>query len=183
MKKLLLLAVLLLTASIFPQKTFAQVSQDAGASAQLTTDFVLNTNASDKRIVALQNVFKKYNSPLVDEAAHYVYYADKYGIDWKLLPAIAGLESTFGRAYIEGTYNAYGWGSGRIYFTSWAHGIDTISKALSERYYARGADTIYEIGPIYAESPTWAIRVTILSNQIEAEYINVKAESALAINI
>jgi len=181
MKNILLLVGFLIAASIYPQNAFAE--NHAGSSAQLTAILSDSSHVSDRRVQALENVFKKYNSPLVGEAKHYVYYADKYNIDWKLLPAIAGLESTFAHAHIEGSHNAYGWGGGRIYYVSWEQGIDRISKALSERYYARGADTVYKIGPIYAESPTWAPRVTGFVNQIEAEYTKLNAETVLAINI
>ena len=124
-----------------------------------------------------------FNSPLTEEAKHYVYYADLYGIDWKLLPAISGLESTFGHHHIRGTHNAYGWGSGRIYFSSWREGIQVISKSLRERYYDRGATEPYSIGPIYAESPTWAVRVSGFMNQIEQEHIKLSSQKAMAISL
>jgi hypothetical protein len=180
---ILLVAVILLATSLFPQNTFADNHKNAGSSAQLHQHQLSTASVLDTRVVALQNIFKKYNSPLVPEAEYYVKYADKYDIDWRLLPAIAGLESGFARAHIEGSHNAYGWGRGRIYYTSWEEGIDTISKALAERYYARGADTVEKIGPIYAESPTWAVRVNNYIYQIESEYVKLNAESALALNI
>lgn len=178
-----LVAVFLFAASFFPQKTFAEGQLHAGSSAQLQAKPSIQTKSSDRRVLALQTVFNRYNSPLSSEAENYVKYADKYGIDWKLLPAISGLESSFGVYQLSESHNAYGWGGGHIYFTSWENGIDTISKALAQNYYARGADTVYKIGPIYAESPTWAVRVTGFMNEIEVEYSRLNAEKALALNI
>ena len=123
----------------------------------------------DIRIRALQNVLSKYNSPLAPHAATYVTVADKYGVDWKLLPSIAGLESSFGKRQLANSHNSYGWGGGRIYFASYEEGINKILNTLKTKYYDRGADTVYKIAPIYAESPTWAPRVTKFMDQFEAE--------------
>jgi hypothetical protein len=180
MKKIIFIIAFITLFGLFPKHAFA-ASESAGVSASLKP--IESTKAQkDKRVEALERVFEKNHSPLTPYAAYYVQSADKYGVDWKLLPAISGLESGFGKAMIDGTYNAYGWGSGRIYFTSWQDGIDTINKGLAERYYARGADTVWEIGPIYAESPTWAVRVNNFMNQINAEYVE-KATDTLAITI
>lgn len=170
MKKFLYLIVFIVAVT-FAQKAEA-AEKVAGHSASLVSQETVaeKSYANDVRVRALKNVLQKYDSILVAEAEHYVRSADTYGIDWRLLPAIAGLESSFGRHYMPGSYNVYGWGGGHIYFDSWADGIDTISKSLSERYYARGADTVWTIGPIYAESPTWAVRVNSFMAQIDSEY-------------
>lgn len=135
----------------------------------------------DTRAKAIENVFKRYDSPLVDEAKLYVTYADKYQIDWKLLPSISGLESTFGRFMMPGSHNAYGWGGGHIYFSSWEEGIDNISASLKTRYYDRGANTVETIGPIYAEAKDWAPRVTFFMNQIEEEHEFLTKTASLSI--
>lgn len=174
MKKLLILIALTIATFAFIQ-TAEAASDSAGVSAKLKPIETQKTQ-KDKRVEALERVFEKYNSPLVPYAGAYVKSADQYGVDWKLLPSISGLESGFGKHMIDGTYNAYGWGSGRIYFTSWEDGIDKINKSLSERYYARGADTVWTIGPIYAESPTWSVRVNSFMEKIEAEYSGQAAD-------
>ncbi|MDO8269753.1 MAG: hypothetical protein Q7T54_03730 [Candidatus Levybacteria bacterium] len=134
-------------------------------------DLIVASNKPyDLRTQALENVLKRYNSPLTYHAAAYIKTADKYGMDWKLLPSIAGLESTFGKRQMPGSYNSYGWGGGRIYFESVEHGIDTVLFGLKNRYVARGATTVETIAPIYSESPTWAPRVRLFMKQFEAEY-------------
>ena len=180
MKKILIL-ITILTALILVPRNAEAASNSAGASATLKP---AQTAASqkDKRVEALERVFEKNNSQLLPYAEVYIRSADKHGVDWKLLPAIAGLESGFGRAMIDATYNPYGWGSGRIYFDSWEDGIDTVNAGLAKNYYGRGADTVWEIGPIYAESPTWAVRVNSFMSQIEAEYLK-KANDTLQITI
>lgn len=124
----------------------------------------------DLRVKALEQVFGKYNSPLKPYAKAYVTTADKYGVDWKLLPAISGLESSFGQAQMPGSYNSYGWGRGYIYFNSVESGIDTVLSGLKQNYINRGALTVEAIGPIYSESPTWAVRVKRFMNEIDIAY-------------
>ena len=171
MNKLIIIVLIVLAALLVPQNVEAyQEAQTSSAKLSLNVE---NSPSSDIRVRALRKVFEKYNSPLVDEASSYVALADKNGVDWKLLPAISGLESSFGKRLMPNSYNAYGWGGGYIYFDSWEQGIDTITKALSQKYYARGADTVWSIGPIYAESPTWAVRVNSFIQKIESEYVSL----------
>lgn len=173
MKKIIVLITLLFIFTFSTSKTHA-AEKIADASAALQSPENASTgHVVDARVTAVQNVLERYSSPLAPYAKDYVHYADKYSVDWKLLPSIAGLESTFGKNYIPGTYNVYGWGSGRIYFDSWAHGIEVINKSLRTRYMDRGATTVWTIGPIYAESPTWAVRVNSFMAQFEREYIEL----------
>ena len=58
------------------------------------TPIVIAVNSRDMRVKALENVFESYNSPLTPHAAFYIETADKYKVDWRLLPSIAGLESS-----------------------------------------------------------------------------------------
>lgn len=182
MRLLIVLAAFLLATSLFP--THIQASSTSASSAALTPIKIGAKEAIDSRVKALENVLDKYNSPLKPYAKAYVEAADKHGVDWKLLPSIAGLESSFGKHYIEGTHNVYGWGSGTIYFDSWEDGIEHINKTLKANYMEKwGAKDVWEIGPIYAESPTWAVRVNKFMNQIDAEYLAISAKTALTPNL
>lgn len=172
MKKLITIVVIAIISTIL-FSTKAEAYQEAQSSSAKLSINVETSSNDDIRAKALRNVLEKYNSPLVDVAESYVHFADKNGVDWKLLPSIAGLESSFGKRLMPNSYNAYGWGGGYIYFDSWDDGIDTITRALSEKYYARGANTVWTIGPIYAESPTWAVRVNSFMEKIEQEYVTL----------
>jgi hypothetical protein len=172
MKKIFTIVVIIFISTIL-FSTKAQAYQESQTSSAKLSLNVQSSSISDIRVKALKRVLENYNSPLIDEAENYVRLADKNGVDWKLLPSIACLESSFGKRLMPNSHNAYGWGGGHIYFDSWEHGIDTITKALSEKYYARGADTVWSIGPIYAESPTWAVRVNGFMQKIEREYVSL----------
>lgn len=154
------------------------------AKTTLSLDFVIKSKpeTEDFRVRALEHIFNKYNSPLAPYARTYIGKADSYGIDWKLLPAISGLESSFGNAQLSGSYNSYGWGGGLIYFNSVEDGIDTVLSGLKQNYFSKGANTVYTIAPIYSESPTWAPRVQRFIDEIEAEYEKIRL-SKLAITL
>jgi hypothetical protein len=130
---------------------------------------------TDIRINKLKTYLEKHNSPLVEYADTFVQYADEYQFDekWAMVAAIAGVESTFGKHIPKGSFNAWGWGiptgarSG-IGFDGWEDGIATVSQGLKEKYMEKGADSLPEIGRIYAPpSNTWAKNVQFFMNQIE----------------
>lgn len=147
----------------------------AGASAPLVVhkSFIDTDNIEQlrqKKIrIAIETVLKKYNSPMAEESGSFVKACIKYQIDCYLLPSIAGLESTFGKFIWPNSYNPFGWDRGYMMFESWSDGIETVAKGLKNGYIKKGALTVEDIGPIYSESPTWAIRVNYFINQFEKE--------------
>lgn len=123
----------------------------------------------DNKAQILSAYLASYNSPLKYHAQDFVDAAEEYGLDWKMLPAIAGVESTFGR-FIPGGYNAYGWGvydTQAIYFKSWKEGIFNVSKGLRENYLNKGLKDPYSINRVYATSPSWGGNVTYFMNDID----------------
>lgn len=124
------------------------------------------------REAKLEAFLQRYNSPMAGEAATFIEVADKYNMDYRLLPAISCLESTCGRVLIPDTYNPFGWGiygDNYIAFESWAEGIETVGKGIHEGYILKGADTVEKMAPIY-NPPTpesWGNKVKFFMNQIE----------------
>lgn len=145
----------------------------AGSSAALLKP--ATQELSDSRVRILREFLGKYNSPLVPYAGTFVEIADKYNLDWKLVAAISGVESTFGREIPYESFNGWGWGiygDNMIRFSSWREGIETVSEGLRTKYINKwGAKDVYEIGRFYAASPTWAQRVEYFMNKIQ-EYGN-----------
>jgi len=172
MKKKLLILAALMVACLIPQPAQAQEEKMfmAGGSAVLKNiDF-----KTDIRVEQLENFLNDYNSPLASYAQVFVEMADKYQIDWRLLPAISGVESCFGKQIPPYSYNAYGWNNGNFRFESWEDSIEIVSKALKERYYNLGLDTPDKIGRVYAPpSKTWAIKVNYFIEKIEKESFNL----------
>lgn len=144
----------------YPKKTFAREISSA-SSAVLAN--AISHKIYDGRITILRKFLEEYNSPLAPFAEKFVKDADTYNLDWRLVAAISGVESTFGNFTPGNSHNAWGWG---IYgenvtsFSSWEEGIQTISKDLREEYINKwNARNVNEIGRIYAASPTWAYHV------------------------
>ena len=140
----------------------------SGSSAQLQP--VNPFKEQDVRVLVLGEFLTKNNSPLSDLASVFVENADKYNLDWKLVAAISGLESSFGKQIPYNSYNGWGWGiygDNIIRFASWEEGIQTVSQGLKINYIDRlQTDDIYAIGKWYAASPTWASRVSFIMNKI-----------------
>jgi len=167
LKILIALVVFIVIAGVIPQSQALAYSDTAVTSATLTNTLV-GVEKSDGRIRTLTLFLDSYDSPLKDYAADFVKSADNYGVDWKLVPAITGVESTFGKFIPQGSYNAYGWANGNFYFQSWSESIDIVTKTLKERYIDKGADTVEKIAPIYAPpSRTWAGKVRYFMDKIE----------------
>lgn len=140
--------------------------QVVSASASLKKD--VETVDFDMRVTTLRSFLEKFNSPLAIYADDFVTYADTYGIDYRLVPAIAGVESTFGKRIPYKSYNAYGWANGKYKFTSWEDSIRVVSMTLRTKYIDRGAGTLAKIGRRYAPpSSTWAGKVGFFIKNID----------------
>lgn len=154
----------------------------SGSSAKLESDLI--PMVLDERAKILEGFLQEYDSPLAPYAGDFIKYADEYDLDWRLVASIAGLESTFGKRIPYNSYNGWGWGvygDNVIRFESWSEGIETISAGIRTRYLKNGQySDPYVIGPTYAASPTWAVRVTFFMNKME-EYRLKNAKSTLAL--
>jgi hypothetical protein len=97
----------------------------------------------------LRRYFTQKGSPLSPYTDAFLSAADRYGLDWRLLPAISGIETSFGKAGV-GTTGPFGYGSA----TSWGspeRAIDVAAKGLADpKGYYKTAQTIAQIAPIWA---------------------------------
>ncbi len=83
----------------------------------------------------IRRYFNRYHLPLAKYAEQFVESAHRYGIDWRLLPAIGFIESTGGKfACGNGSHNAFGWHSCKKHFRSYEESIDFISKNLAGKH-------------------------------------------------
>jgi hypothetical protein len=102
---------------------------------QQLSDASIEFKAEDQRINQVEDFFVKTNSPFKKYAKDFIEVADKYQMDWKLLPVISMVESTGGKNYI---LNGFGWGSDRIDFGSDVDDIDGVAgKINSLSYYQK----------------------------------------------
>ncbi len=113
--------------------------------------FSIGSEKVDREAV-LREFLEKYNSPLLNNVDTFIAVADKYGIDYRLLPAISCMESTCGKRMPYNSNNAWGWGvygNNVIRFANFDEGIETVGKGLHDGYISRGLDTPHKIAPVY----------------------------------
>jgi hypothetical protein len=145
---------------------FSQTANSSGSSAILKNSLIEKDNRED----ILKNFLIKYNSPLVPYAKDFIKAADFYEVDWKLLPAIAGVESSFGKRIPKDSFNAYGWNNGKFKFSSWEDSIWYVNSQLKFNYLNRGKKSISQIAKIYAPpSNSWAGKVNFFIREIEKQ--------------
>lgn len=126
----------------------------------------------DNRVANLKSFFRKYNSPLYDNAETIVRVSDQYQFDYRLLPAIAMQESNLCRYIPADSYNCWGWG---IYgdvvtkFASYGEAIETIAKGIKENYLDKGLLTASAIMEKYTPSSkgSWAHGVNTFLRALE----------------
>jgi len=136
--------------------------------ASLPTQFPVidaSVGSSDARPEIVKQYLEFYNSPLVPYANLIVQTADKYSIDFRLIPAIAQQESNLCKIIPPGSYNCWGWGitgSSTLGFDSFPDGIEIVSKGLRENYLNKGYVTISDIMSKYTpqSNGSWAHGVT-----------------------
>ncbi len=114
------------------------------------------TEVQDDRAARLDAYFAKRNMPLEGHGQAFVATADKYGLDWRLLPAIGVRESSGGKHLLNN--NPFGWGSCKIKFADFDEAIEEVAKNLSgsdedtAKYYKN--KTTYQI--------LWAYNGTVI---------------------
>jgi hypothetical protein len=139
------------------------------STAQLTAHGIPE---KDSRASTLRGFLAGFDSPIANDAEVFVREADRNNLDWRLVAAIAGAESTFGKHIPTGSYNAWGWGvftgtQDGIHFADWAEGIAIVSEGLRKNYLDKGATDLYEIGWIYAANgQSWGDHVGFFMEKI-----------------
>jgi hypothetical protein len=117
------------------------LAQKVNIEAQSDADIALQ-KAQRIKADAVDAYFKSKDMPLEGTGMKMVLEAEKNGLDWRLLPAIAIRESTGGKHDCEKVKNnAFGWGSCKIGFKSNEEAIEVVAWNLggnnpnTERHY------------------------------------------------
>jgi hypothetical protein len=99
----------------------------------------------DSRVEILQRFFGNADCPAEDLAGDFVDAADKYGLDWRLLPSISLIESTAGKTAPNN--NLFGWNNGNTAFASLSDGIYHVAWRLarSRLYKDKSLDEMLEM--------------------------------------
>lgn len=149
-------------------ETVIPAASQTGVSAQIAV--------SDARADIVAAFLERHKSPL-QPYDHFgrvlVETADRYNLDYRLLPAIMMQESNLCKSIPEGSHNCLGFGihkRGTLEFESYEASFDRAARELKERYIDIGLTTPEKIMTKYTPSSngSWAFSV----NQwiVEMEY-------------
>jgi hypothetical protein len=110
--------------------------------------------STDPRLTALRTFFKRAECPAIEYAREFLDAADRYDLDWRLLPSLSFIESTGGKSARNN--NFFGWDSGRAQFSSPSAGIHEVGYRLTHSNLYRDKDldgvlTTYNPDASYAE--------------------------------
>lgn len=107
-----------------------------------------SAHVMDARVEILRQYLDRYNSPLLPYAEDLVSTADKYGLDFRLLPAIAQQESNLCKKIPVNSHNCWGWGihsAGTLGFPDYSSAIDAVASGLKNEYIDKGYKTVDQI--------------------------------------
>lgn len=117
---------------------FAGVLGIATASVHSEQDVSKHRKKFDLREVILRKFLKDKHCPDQEFTEMFIAEADAHGLDWRLLPSLALVESGGGRA--QKGNNLFGWANGKQTFTSIGDAIHTVASSLAHGRAYRGKD-------------------------------------------
>lgn len=123
----------------------------------LTVD---HRNAELNRFMEKHKCSKEFNKD-------YLNAADKYQLEYRLLPSISVIESGCGRAYPPATNNIFGWASARSGFPSIPASIDFIAERLANGKYYKGKTLDGKLKSYNSENPAYIGTVKQLMNEMK----------------
>jgi len=154
----------LLTLSKNPQVAYAALPP---ASGSLKMSLV----AQDARVSVVKDFLRRYKSDLLPYAQTIVDAADKYDLDYRLIPAIAMQESNLCAKAPKSSYNCWGfavYGKKVLKFDNYADAINTVTKTLAIQYKGQGLETPEQIMTKYtpSNSGAWAKSVNYFMGEL-----------------
>jgi hypothetical protein len=119
-------------------------------------------------IASVESLFRSYNSPMAGLGETIVRRADECGGDYKLLVAIAGNESGFGRIPYK-LYNPFGYLDG-VQYSSWYEAVNYLSCKISVQHLAPCNNDVACVVVRYGGSDTdrekWIRNIQWFMNQL-----------------
>jgi len=156
------------------KSNYLSLQNQGVAFAAIPDDFVMESGAIEKdaRVAILDKFFGKYKSELEPYSEDIVESADKYGLDFRLLPSIAMQESNLCKKAPKDSFNCWGFG---IYgkkvtrFENFPQAIDTVTETLANDYKGKGLITPDQIVKLYTPSSngSWQDSVNYFIDQLQ----------------
>lgn len=147
-----------------PQTSISPLVLEQKGTQGVSTGLQFDARTADARVDIIATFLTRYKSPLTpaDRYAHIlVDAADRYGLDYRLLPAIMMQESNLCKASDPAIHNCLGFGihkGGTLAFDSYEESFDRAARELKERYINQGLITPEQIMRKYTPSSngSWA---------------------------
>lgn len=142
----------------------------AANSATSTSQTVAPADyGNDPRLQKLKQFFLDFKSPGYNFAEDFLLAADRNGLDWRLLPSLALLESGGGKSFSNN--NILGWDSCRQSFPSVRAGIHHVASRLAGSQLYRGKP-LSRVLAIYNPEHHYPQRVTELMSRIASDPVS-----------
>ena len=137
----------------------------------------VNAIDHDPRAAQMRVVLTKYKSPMIGLESVLITTAEKYDLDWTLLAAIAGTESSFAKRMPHNCINPYGWGiygDNKLCFKSLEDSIEGVASGLAKKY---NISSLESIARTYNKVSTagWIKHTRFFMNKIKTAQVPVSA--------
>lgn len=173
---LIFASILLIYISFY--KTSQSISVNYGLYQALPNDQTSiseEIQRADARTKIIEDFFNGYSSQLANHADTFIEVADKYYLDWRLLPAISMQESNGGKRMPGNSFNPFGYGiygSSILRFSSFDDAIERVGKGLRADYIDKGLHTPPQImakytPPSLEKGGAWAKGVTSFMEELK----------------
>ena len=117
----------------------------------------------DARLEAVRGFFERTGCPARDYSQVFLDAADESHLDWRLLPSIAFVESTGGKAAPHN--NIFGWDNGRSRFSSPTAAIWGVAHQLGQSRLYRHR-SLNRLLALYNHDPAYAAKVKKVMQQM-----------------
>jgi hypothetical protein len=135
----------------------------AAATSHGDFDITRTQPKKDVRVGLLRRFLKEKQAPAARYAETFILEADTHGLDWRLLPSLAFVESGGGKHCRLN--NLFGWDNGSSAFSSVTAAIHQVAQSLAEGRSYRGKSTQGKL-EAYNESPDYKSLVTGVMRRI-----------------
>ena len=105
----------------------------------------------DPKAIVLENYLHTQISPLAKQSDLIVDLSKLYGVDYKMVVAIAGLESGY---CAENSFSNNCWGFGTYSWGSMDIAVKEYMRLMNKGYFSKGLRSIAEIAPMYNSANT-----------------------------
>jgi hypothetical protein len=139
------------------------VRLDTAVSAKPTSIKLPQPPGPDARAIRLNHFLSRLHCPVASLAEDFVHAADENHIDWRLLPSIAIIESSGGKAYKNN--NIFGWDNGDQSFPTVRAGLNQVAFKLGKSSLYRGRDSYGKLR-LYNPDENYAYSVLAVMRRI-----------------